>query len=168
MFFSILPFRIWSHFWCCFRSQFNPDICQFYTKLRIKDRKIVTAINKKSILDVRKYFPSDLYYRTTYNRDVFLFVHIQFGPDRQTSYSKNNYGMLYYEVVSSPFLIIKSFFDIIGKVILNQCDKVMLPELFKNEDGFQCRHCTVCLLKNCFPQKKKEAKYKGDSVSFSC
>ena len=27
MFFSILLFCIWSHFWCCCRSQFNPDIC---------------------------------------------------------------------------------------------------------------------------------------------
>ena len=39
MFYSILPFRIWSHFWCCIRSQFDPNICQFCTKLQIRDKK---------------------------------------------------------------------------------------------------------------------------------
>ena len=101
-------------------------------------------------------FPFDLYHTTTYNSDVSSFVHVQFGPDRERPYSKNNNGALYYEVISSPFLIFKNYLDIIGKVIFNQCDKILLPELFKNENKFQCRECTVCLPKNCFPQKKQK------------
>ena len=87
-----------------------------------------------------------------------MFVHVQFGPARQRPYSKNNYGALYYEVVCSPFLIFKNYLDIIGKVIFNQCDKILLPELFKNENEFQCRECTVYLPKNCFPQEKAKNK----------
>ena len=74
MFFSILSFRIWSHFCCCCRSQFNPDICQFCTKLQIKDKNIVNFINKKLVLDVRKLFPFDLFYTATCNNDVSLFM----------------------------------------------------------------------------------------------
>ena len=153
IFFSILPFRVWFHFWCCCRSQFNPDICQFCAKLRIKDRKVVNFINKRLVLDVRKLFPPDLYYTTACNSDVSLFVHVQFGPDRQRSYSKNNYRALYYEVTSSPFLIFENYVDIMGNIILNHCDKIILPELFKGENEFQCRDCTVCLPKNYFPPK---------------
>ena len=145
IFFSILPFRIWSHFWCCCRSQFNSNICQFCTKLRITGRKVVHYINKKLVFDVRKSFPFDLFYTATCNNNVSLFAHVQFGPDRQRPYSTNNYGALYYEVVSSPFLILKNYLDIIGKVVLNRCNKVLLPELFKGEDESQCRECTVCL-----------------------
>ena len=165
MFFSISPFRIWSQFWCCCRSQFNPDICQFCTILQIKNKKVVNFINKRLVFDVRKLFPFDLYYTATCSNDVSLFVHVQFGPDRQRPYSRNDYGALYYEVVSSPFLILKNYLDVIGRVILNQCDKIFLPELFKGEDKCQCREYTVCLPKNCLPQKK--AKYKAICIYFS-
>ena len=33
MLYSVLPFRVWSHLWTCCRSQFDPNICQFCTKL---------------------------------------------------------------------------------------------------------------------------------------
>ena len=72
--------------------------------------------------------------------------------------------MLYYEVVSSPFLILKNYLDIIGRVILNQCDKTFLPELFKGEDESQCRECTVCLPKNCLPRKKAKNIYNISAV----
>ena len=115
-------------------------------------------------MDVRKLFPFDLYYTATCSNDVSLFVHVQFGPDRQRPYSRNDYGALYYEVVSSQFLILKNYLDVIGRVILNQCDKIFLPELFKGEDKCQCREYTVCLPKNCLPQKK--AKYKTICIYF--
>ena len=101
-------------------------------------------------------FPFDLFYTATCNNYTSLFIHVQFGPDRQKPYSTNNYGALYYEVVSSPFLILKNYLDIIGKVILNQCDKVLLPDLFKDEDESQCRECAVCLPSNCLSQKKQK------------
>ena len=61
MFYSVLPFRIWSHLWCCCRSQHNPDICQFYTMLQIKDRKVVKYIKKRLVIDNTKFFPADIF-----------------------------------------------------------------------------------------------------------
>lgn len=40
MYYSILPFRVWSYLWTCCRSQFDPNICQFCTKLLMKDKRI--------------------------------------------------------------------------------------------------------------------------------
>ena len=40
MFHSVLPYRVWYHFWSYIRSQFNTRICQFCTKLQIKTVKI--------------------------------------------------------------------------------------------------------------------------------
>ena len=45
MFHSVLPFRVWYHFWSCIRS-FNTRICQFCTKLQILNVKIERYIKK--------------------------------------------------------------------------------------------------------------------------
>ena len=124
--------------WCCCKAQYNPDICQFCTKLQIKDRKIDNIINKKLTIDCRKYFPAPIFHTVTYNSEIQLFVHVRFGPDRQRPYSKHNYCVLYYEMIS-PFIILKFYLDIIGRIILNQCDKYLLPALFENENKHQCR-----------------------------
>lgn len=145
IYYSILPFRIWSHMWCCYRSQFDPSICQFCTKLQIKDKKINTFITKKLNIDSRSLFPADIFYTVTRNRDVPFFVHVNFGPDKQRPYSKHNYGAFHYEVINSPFMILKFYLDVLGIIILNQCDEYLLPELFENEDKKECRNHTICL-----------------------
>ena len=61
MFYSVLPFRVWSYLWCCCRSQFDPNVCQFCTKLQIKDKKVTKVINKKPTLDARNFLPPDIY-----------------------------------------------------------------------------------------------------------
>ena len=57
MFYSVLPFRVWSHFWLCSRYQNDPKICQHCTKLQIRNLKVVNYINKKLLFDVRILFP---------------------------------------------------------------------------------------------------------------
>ena len=155
MLYSVLPFCDWCHFWCCCRSQYNPDICQFCTKLQIKDKIIVKYIKKKLVLAAKKRFPIFLRSTVTFNSEIPLFVHVQCGPDRQRSYSKNNYGVLYYEFINSPFMLFKNYLDILGKIILNQCDKYLLPALCKGENEQICRRHTACSVKNCFPIKKR-------------
>ena len=61
MFYSFLPFRAWNHLWSCCRSQFNFSICQFCTKLQIKDKEITKEIIKKLKLDAKNFFPPELY-----------------------------------------------------------------------------------------------------------
>ena len=77
------------------------------------------------------------------------------SSDKQRPYSKNNYGVLHYEVVSSPFRILKNYLDIFGKVILNQCDKYSLPVLFKGANENICRSHTIRSIRDCFPMKKQ-------------
>ena len=68
-------------------------------------------------------FPVRLRSSVLYVSEVHLFIHTNFSKDHQKPYSKNNFGVLYYEVVSSPFLLFKSYLDIIDRVIFNLCDK---------------------------------------------
>ena len=131
--------------WCCYRSQFDPNICHFCTKLQIKDKKINTFITKKLNIDSRSLFPVDIFYTATRNRDVPFFAHVNFGPDKQRPYSKHNYGAFHYEVINSPFMILKFYLDVLGIIILNRCDEYLLPELFENEDKKECRNHTICL-----------------------
>ena len=56
IFYSVLPFRVWSHFWFCSRSQNDRKICQHCTKLQIRNLKVVSYINKKLLFDVRSCF----------------------------------------------------------------------------------------------------------------
>ena len=123
MFYSVLPFRVWSHLWKCYRSQFDPNVCQFCTKLQIKDKKVTKKINKKLTFDARKMFPANLYYGVISNGAISLFVHVEFVPDRQRPCSKNNYGVLYYEVISS-LLLFKTYLDILGKIILSSATNI--------------------------------------------
>ena len=155
MYYSVLTYRVWSHFWCCCRSQYDPNICQFCTKLGIKDRKVNIYIKNKLEIDVKKLFPAEIYYTTTYNEDVSLFVHVQFRPNWQRPYSKNNFGTLYCEVVSSPFLLLKHYLDLMGTIILNQCHKFLLPALFENENECQCKNCTFIVHLRIFSPRKK-------------
>ena len=156
MFYSVLPFRVWNHWWSCCRSQFDKSICQFCTKLQIKDKKVTKAITKKLKLDARNFFPPELYYGVVSNGLVSLFVHVEFGPDRQRPYSENNYGVLHYEEINSPFMVFKAYLDILGKIILNQCDKYLLSALFANENFGQCRRSTFSIHHNCFSIKKRK------------
>lgn len=129
LYYSILPFSVWSHFWNCCRSQYEPTICQFCAKLLIK-KKVDQKIRKRLTINSRKNIPSVLYYGVISNDLFSLSVHVNFGRDRQRRYSENNFGVLYYEVVSSPFVLWKFYLDVLGRIVLNQCDKFILPALF--------------------------------------
>ena len=67
MFHSVPSFRVWSPLWTCYRSHFDPKVCQFCSKLQIKDKKVTKEINKKLTLDVRNVFPPCLYYGVVSN-----------------------------------------------------------------------------------------------------
>ena len=122
--------------------------------LQIKDKNIITEINKKLKLDSRNFFPPELYYGAMTDGVLPLFVYVDFGPDRQRPYSENNYGVLYYEVINSPFMLFKSYLDILGRIIFNQCDKYLIPAVLKVET-FNCSCSTICRHSRCYSNKKK-------------
>ena len=59
MFLFCFALSWWSHFWFCFRSQSDINMCQYCTKLQITDSKLVNYMNKKLIVDVCKYLSTD-------------------------------------------------------------------------------------------------------------
>ena len=80
--------------------------------------------------------------------EIGLFVH------RQKLYSLNNFGTLFYKVISSTFMLFKFYLDVLVRIVLNQCDKFILPALLSGLDTDKCRNSTVCNSKNCFDFKK--------------
>lgn len=48
------------------------------------------------------------------------------------------------------------YLDILGKIILNQCDKYLLPALFEREETTKCRGPTDCSSSDCFCKKRKK------------
>ena len=92
------------------------------TMLRVKNVKVNKQIKDKLMIET-SLFPVLLRSSVLYVSEVHLFIHTNFSKDHQKPYSKNNFGVLYYEVVSSPFLLFKSYLDIIDRVIFNLCDK---------------------------------------------
>ena len=131
MFYSVMLFRVWSHFWFCSRSQWDINICQYCTKLQITDSKIINYINKKLIIDVCKFFPSALRSIVVCAPQTPTSVNVRFGLDKQQPHSHKNYGVLHYEEVSSSFVLFKTYLDIIGRIIFNYCDKYLIPNLFE-------------------------------------
>ena len=97
-----------------------------------------------------------------YVSEVHLFIHTNFSKDPQRPYSKNNFGVLYYEVVSSPFLLFKSYLDIIDRVIFNLCEKNLLPVLMKDRKKMYRRP-----YKN-YSRNKKVNKLKENVFLFAC
>ena len=74
---------------------------------------------------------------------------------------KKNYGTLHYEEITSPFLLFKSYLNIISKVIFNYCDKYLLIALFASEDHSSCfAKYNAFSATSCFSERKKKFKEK--------
>lgn len=131
MFYGVLPNRVWFHFCFCSRSQLDLNTCQYCTMLPVRNAKINKYVNDKLNIDTR-LFPILLRSSVLYVSEVHSFIHTNFGKDRQRPYSEDNSGTFYYEGVTSPFILFKSYLDIIGRLIFNFCDKNLLSVLFKD------------------------------------
>ena len=132
MFYAILPFHVQLHLWFCSRSQEDRHICQFCTMLRIQNVKINDYIRKNFCIKTR-LFPMLLRHSILYAPDIRLFVSIRSGRDRQRPYCEHNFGVLYYEGISSLFLLFKFYLDILGRINFNLRDKHLLPIMLNNQ-----------------------------------
>ena len=109
------------------------------------------------IVDVLHHFPVHLTYGVISDDHVKLFVHSSV-TDRQKMFNENgNFGVLFYEVINSPFLLWKFYVDVLARIVFNYCDKYILPFLLSglNDD---CRNYTVCTPSTCFGMKKVKVK----------
>ena len=94
-----------------------------------------------------------LYCRVIFSNEINLFVH-SFSQDRQKLYGPNNFGTLFYEVISFPFMLWKFYLDVLARVVLNHCNKFIMPALLSGFDTNECRNSTVCNSEKCFGFKK--------------
>ena len=153
VYYSLLPFCVRNHVFFCCRSQYENNMCLFCTKLCIKNKKVNQAITKTLKISYFENFPVPLYCSVICYDEISLFVHSS-SEDRQKLYGPNNFGTLFYEVISSPFMLWKFYLDVLVRIVLNQCDKFILPALLSGLDTDECRNSTVCNSKNCFGFKK--------------
>ena len=91
------------------------------------------------------------------DRYVNLFVH-SWSHDRQKLCSPDNVGVLYYQVISSPFIIFNFYLDVLARIILKHCDKFVLWALISGLDPNECRNSTAFSPKNCFSLRKDQIK----------
>ena len=85
---------------------------------------------------------------------INLFVHCSIS-DRQKLYCSNgNFGTLFYEVISSPFILWEFDLDILAKIVFNYCDKHIVPALLSGIETEECRNFTVCSPMSCSGLKK--------------
>ena len=157
LYYAILPFRVWNHLFLCVRSQYESNMCLFCTKIYLRNKKLSRLIEKKLTVDVLKHFPSQLSYGIISGGCVNLFVHSSV-IDRQKVFDESaNFGTLFYEVINSPFILLKFYLNILARIVFNYCDKYILPALLS---GFKddCRKHTVCTPLTCFGLKKIKVK----------
>ena len=144
-----LPFRVWNHFFCvCERSQYCIDMCLYCSKLYIGNKKISDNINEHLYVLIEQ-FPIAIRdgIVTTEKNHIFAHTNALIYKDDPFGRSKN-FGFLYYESISSPFLLWKMYIDLLCRIVCNISEKFILSVLFSNIKC-SCRNFTVCTDENC-------------------
>ena len=145
--YRVLPFRVWNHLFLCERSQFNPDMCRLCTKLNVSNKKVSDYINENSYMEI-DYFPTQLAEGIVSAKKIYLFAHTNLTPCREDPFAVN-LGGLYYESISSSFLLWKFYFNLLDRIVFNICQCDILPLLILKSFYGNYRIFTVCNSKNC-------------------
>ena len=104
LYYSLLPLRVWNHVFLCCRSQYERNMCLLFTKICLKNKKVIKSICKRMNVDCFDCMPPPLLDGVLIRGDVNLHVHSR-SQDRQKLCNPNNLGTLFYDVISSPFLL---------------------------------------------------------------
>lgn len=67
-------------------------------------------------------------------------------------------GTLFYEFINYLFLLQKFYLDTLAKIVLNVCDKIILPMLLSDIET-DCQKYTVCTPTNCTPLRTDQIKF---------
>ena len=130
-------------YFLCERLDPFPDMCRYCTKLCIKNRKISDHINNNLFVHINE-FPDQLKQGITLVQKIPLFVH-------KNIVMKNgslNFGGIYYESSSSPYLLWKFYLDVLCRIVFNVSREFIFPLLIFDLDG-NCSSFTVFTSKNC-------------------
>ena len=83
LFYSALPFRVWNHLFLGERCQHSSWMCNFYTMMYIKHRKISDYINENLYIQLNGNIPSQLRQGIVLAENIPLFVHINISRKRR-------------------------------------------------------------------------------------
>ena len=87
----------------CERSQFNPDICRFCTRLYVSNKKISDYRNNNLYVEINR-FPVQPSEGIVAAKKIYLSLHTNVVGSGEDPFGVN-LGGLYYESISSAFLI---------------------------------------------------------------
>ena len=78
-----------------------------------------------------------------------MFVHSSI-VDRQKHLADNsNFGILFYEVITSPVMLLKFYLDVLARIVFNYCDKhimtALLSDLVDNCRKFTVYNTLICV-----------------------
>lgn len=123
--YSLLPFHVRKNLFQCCRNQFEGSMGKhktWSTKLYLHNSKICNFIEKELIINAIDFFPVHWHNGVTNNGNVSLIVHSCVSDWQELE----NFGILYYKAISSPFILWTFYLDILGRIVLNNCNKLTL------------------------------------------
>ena len=152
LYYSVLPFRVWNHIFLCERLDHFSDMCKYCTKLCIKNRKTSNHTNNNLFVHINE-FPDQLKQGISLVQKVPLFVHANVVMKN----GRLNFGKIYYENISSPYLLWKFYLDVLCQIVFNVSDEFIFPLRMSGID-VNCRDFTACTTKNCSGLEKIKVK----------
>ena len=155
LYYSVLPFRVWNNLFMYERLNSFPNMCGYCSKLCIKNNKISDHINNNLFVHING-FPNQLKQGIIMTQKVPLFVWTK-HTNIVMSNDRLNFGSLWYESIDSPFMLWKSYLDILCWIVLNVSHRFIFPLLMSGID-MSCRDFTVCTSTNCSSLKKSKIK----------
>ena len=136
-------------------------MCRSCTKLYVSNEKISDYINNNLYVEI-DHFPIQISHRIIAAKKIYLFPHVNVISSREDPFGLN-LGGFYYESVTSPFLLWKTYLNILSLIVFNSCYRHILSQFVPNSSYGTCRDFTVCAPKNCrgiVPNKIKAIFYK--------
>ena len=121
--YASLPFRVWNHLFLCERSQYGIDMCLYCSKLHIGNKKISHHINQHLYVPIEQFLIS-IRDGIVIAEKIHIFANTNalIYKDDPIGRSKN-FGFLYYESISSPFLLWKMYLDLLCRIVFNISEK---------------------------------------------
>ena len=143
LYYSVLPLRVWNHIFPCERLDHFSDMCRYCTKLCIKNKKISDHINNNSFVHIDE-FPEQLKKGFSLIQKIPLFVHTNVVMKN----SRSNFEGIFYESISSPYLLWKFYIDVLCRTVFNVSYEFIFPLLMSGID-LNCRDFACCTTENC-------------------
>ena len=95
----------------CERSEYCIDMCVYFTKSYVSNKKISEHINKKLYAHINQFHPL-IREGVLIAEKIHFFVYTNIFVDQIAPFGRSrNFGSLYYESISSPSLLWKMYLD---------------------------------------------------------